>query len=189
MRAYAASLFAATLAAGCAETGGVRYVYQDGQFGVVGMPENSDRWPTHYRRRADKLMTAHFPEGHEIVRAEEIVEGSRTVKVEASRTAELCPALPTEVLNVAKLGRTTSSSRADQVKIKECRIIYRKAPRPNADGYAEIATLDPVRYVDSNTRGKGESGPSHAENTGVTKAEPSHHTAPEPPLSWKNADD
>ena len=189
MRAYAAILFAATLAAGCAETGGVRYVYQDGQFGVVGMPENSDRWPTHYRRKAEELMTAHFPEGHEIVRAEEIVEGTRTFKVEANRTAELCPALPTEVLKVARLGRTTSHSRADQIKIKECRIIYRKAPRPNADGYAEVATLDPVRYVDPNTRGKGESGPGNAENAGGNRAEQSHHTAAEPSLSWKNAED
>ena len=78
---------------GCATSEGVRYVYQDGDFGVIGMPENSDRWPTHYRRQAEKLMDAHFPEGHEIVRAEEVVEGERTVKLEDSNTAEVAPQL------------------------------------------------------------------------------------------------
>ena len=31
---------------GCASTMGVRYVYQDGDYGVLGLPENSDCWPT-----------------------------------------------------------------------------------------------------------------------------------------------
>ena len=78
-------------ASGCVQTQGVRYVYQDTDFGVVGMPENTDRWPTHYRRQGEKLMAAHFPEGHEIVRAEEVIEGERTRKLEGSSSAELSP--------------------------------------------------------------------------------------------------
>ena len=89
-----AALSLAPISGGCATSEGVRYVYQDGDFGVVGMPENSDAWPTHYRRRAEKLMEAHFPEGHEIVRAEEVVEGERTLKLEGSNSAELAPQLP-----------------------------------------------------------------------------------------------
>ena len=30
---------------GCSTTHEVRYVYQDGDFGVVGLPENTDEWP------------------------------------------------------------------------------------------------------------------------------------------------
>ena len=35
-----ASLLLVSLSAGCTSSQGVRYVYQDGNFGVVGMPEN-----------------------------------------------------------------------------------------------------------------------------------------------------
>ncbi len=126
-------------------------VYQDGDFGVVGLPENTDRWPTHYRRQAEKLMAAHFPDGHEIVRAEEVVEGERTVKVEGSNTAEVAPQLPAAALNVAKFGRSASRSQSDTLKVKECRIIYRRdGAIGKADGYAEAAALTPTQYVDPN---------------------------------------
>jgi hypothetical protein len=115
------------------------------------MPENSDRWPTHYRRRADKLMDAHFPEGHEIVRAEEVVEGERTLKVEGSNTAEVTPQLPAALLNVARIGHSESHSQADTLKLKECRIVYRRSGSPEKPtGYAEAAGLNPARYIDPN---------------------------------------
>ena len=66
---------------GCAQTDGVRYVYQDRDFGVIGMPENTNHWPTYYRTHGEKLMNTHFPEGHEIVRAEEVIQGERTAQV------------------------------------------------------------------------------------------------------------
>lgn len=153
MRQSLGLLVAATSAlacCGCATTPGVRYVYQDGDFGVVGMPENTDRWPTHYRQQADKLMDAHFPGGHEVVRAEEVVEGERTLKVEGTKTAEVAPQLPAAVLNVAKLGRTASRSQSDSLKIKECRIIYRRSLGSDKSmGYADAA-LTPTQYVDPN---------------------------------------
>jgi len=34
-------------------------------------------------------MESHFPQGHEIVRAEEVVEGERALKVEGSRHDEV----------------------------------------------------------------------------------------------------
>ena len=136
---------------GCAASQGVRYVYQDGDFGVVGMPENSDAWPTHYRKRAEKLMDAHFPEGHEVVRAEEVVEGERTLTVEDSKTAEVGPQVPGHLLDVAKLGRSESVTQADTVKIKECRIVYRRtAPTDKSKGFASAAGLNPSRYLDPN---------------------------------------
>ncbi len=134
---------------GCADTQAVRYVYQDRDFGVVGMPENTDRWPTHYRRKAEKLMTAHFPQGHEIVRAEEVIEGERTLKVEGSSHAEVEPELTNSLIKVAKLGHSASRTQADTVKITECRMIYRRAAGPGK-GYARAATLTPTLYVDPN---------------------------------------
>jgi hypothetical protein len=140
----------ACLSGGCA-TQGVRYVYQDGDFGVVGMPENSDTWPTFYRSHAEKLMENHFPEGHEVVRAEEVVEGDRTLTVEDSKSAQVMPQLPAPLGNLAKLGRSESVTQADTVKIKECRIVYRRIGDPDkAKGYASAAGLNPARYIDPN---------------------------------------
>lgn len=155
MRSFHGRLAAlATLAAlgpGCATSQPVRYVYQDHEFGVIGMPENSNRWPTHYRRRAEVMMKTHFPEGHEIVRAEEVVEGTRTLTVQGTNTAEVLPALPTALLSVGRLRRSSSRSQADRLKLKECRIIYRRVGPPDEPGvYAPVATLTPTRYRDPN---------------------------------------
>jgi hypothetical protein len=149
MRPTLTLFFVASLS-GCVHTQGVRYVYQDRDFGVVGMPENSDCWPTHYRRQGEKLMDAHFPEGHEIVRAEEVIEGERTLKVEGSNSAEVSPQISKSVLKVVKLGHSASRSEAETVKVKECRIIYRRAGSANPKGYAGAATLTPTLYVDPN---------------------------------------
>jgi hypothetical protein len=146
-------LFSALLAAlgsGCATTESVRYVYQDRNFGVIGMPENTDKWPTHYHHRAEKLMGDHFPEGYEIVRAEEVIEGSRTLKIEGSGTAEINPQVPAELLKIARFGRTRSRSQSDVVKIKECRIIYRRACDSAENAYSFDMDLSPSRYLDPN---------------------------------------
>jgi hypothetical protein len=82
----------------------VRYVYQDKNFGVIGMPENTNRWPTYFHRKAEKLMGEHFPDGFEIVRAEKVTEGSRTLKIEGSKTAEIGPQVPAELVKIAKFG-------------------------------------------------------------------------------------
>jgi hypothetical protein len=150
--------------AGCAGTHQVRYVYQDGEFGVVGMPENTDRWPTHYRRQAEKLMTQHFPEGHEIVRAEEVVEGSRTLTIQGTNSAELLPQLPAAVVALGKLGRSASRSQADQLKITECRIVYRKSEHPTDHvSYTQRPSLTPTRYVDPNDAERRKDAPEKGE--------------------------
>jgi len=149
MRPGLALFFVASLS-GCAHTHGVRYVYQDRDFGVVGMPENTDCWPTYYRRQGEKLMDAHFLEGHEIVRAEEVIEGERTLKVEGSNSAEVSPQISKSLVKVLKLGHSASRSQAETVKVKECRIIYRRAGSAQPKGYAGSATLTPTLYVDPN---------------------------------------
>jgi hypothetical protein len=149
----------ACLSGGCAASQGVRYVYQDGDYGVVGMPENSDAWPTFYRSRAEKLMDAHFPDGHEIVRAEEVVEGERTRTLEDSKSAEVSPQLPAPLLKVARIGRSESVTQADTLKLKECRIVYRRTGDPDkAKGYASASGLNPAQYIDPNELERRKSG-------------------------------
>lgn len=151
---------------GCCTMRDARYVYQDGQCGVVGIPEDTSRWPHYYRHQAERLMTEHFPDGFEIIRAEEVPEGSRTRTVGGSVTAELTPSLPSDLITVGKLGRTATCSpcsQADTLKIKECRIIYMKADLALARGaYAKQATFTPSLYVD----------PNEAERRNLTKPTP-----------------
>lgn len=143
--------------AGCAATGEARYVYQDGQYGVVGIPENTDRWPSHYREKAEELMARHFPDGFEIVRAEEVVEGSRTLTVNGTNSAQVEAATVVPMLKLGKLGRTATKTQADSVKIKECRILYKKSGCEDADpesGFAERSTLSPEPYIDPNAEAR-----------------------------------
>jgi hypothetical protein len=140
---------------GCAATGQARYVYQDGEFGVVGIPENTSRWPTFYREQAEALMLKHFPDGYDIVRAEEVEEGTRTLTLNGTNTAELDAGGATIVpmVKLLKLGRTASKSQADQLKIKECRNLYKRAAgfadEPQI-GYASASDLGPKPYLDPN---------------------------------------
>jgi hypothetical protein len=141
------------LTSGCAGTHQARYVYQDGQFGVVGIPSNTERWPTHYRTQAEELMARHFPQGYEIVRAEEVVEGSRVLTTHGSGTAEVGAGLPLPVLKIGTIGLSSSRNQADSVKIKECRILYKKAEpggAPKGERFAEQASLTPTTYLDPN---------------------------------------
>ena len=141
---------------GCATTGDVRYVYQDGEYGVVGLPRNTSQWPTHYRQRAETLMALHFPKGYEVIRAEEVVEGSRVLTQAGTNSAMLDPG-GAHILNVGKMGRTSSRNQADTVPITECRILYKRVDPgelARSGDYAEKATLTPSLYVDPNARAR-----------------------------------
>jgi hypothetical protein len=148
------ALFLAFGTMGCASTRQARYVYQDGQFGVVGIPENTDLWPSFYRQKADELMKEHFPEGYEIVRAEEVDAGSRTLTVNGTNTAELDAGTFSPILKLGKIGRTATRTQADNVKIKECRILYKRAGTETQPGFAALATLNPEPYVDPNAEAR-----------------------------------
>ncbi len=145
-------------APGCATSGQARYVYQDGQYGVVGIPENTDHWPTHYQEKARELMARHFPDGFEIVRAEEVVEGSRTLTLNGVNSAQVEAESVLPLLKVGKLGRTATRTQADNVKIKECRILYKRSgcegEQPAETGFAERSTLSPEPYIDPNAEAR-----------------------------------
>ena len=147
----------ALVGCGCAATGQARYVYQDGQFGVVGIAENTSVWPNYYRASAEALMLKHFPSGFEVVRAEEVVEGSRTLTVNGTNSAQIDTEGPVPLIKVGKLGRTATRIQADSVKIKECRIVYKKAGCMESEpelGFAERSSLTPEPYLDPNAEAR-----------------------------------
>ena len=141
---------------GCATTGDVRYVYQDGEYGVVGLPKNTSDWPTHYRKRAEALMAQHFPQGYEVIRAEEVVEGSRVLTKGGTNSAMLEPG-GGHMLNLGKMGLTSTRNQADTLPITECRIVYKRAGADESvksGAYAETAAMTPSLYVDPNARAR-----------------------------------
>jgi hypothetical protein len=148
---------AAWVLPGCAATSDARYVYQDGQFGVVAIPRNTADDPNHYRAQAESLMAQHFPQGYEIVRAEEVVEGSRTLTVGKAGSTELTPQVAPHLLALLKVGASITKSQADTMSLRECRIIYKKAdaqPGPAAGKFAPEPALSPTCYHDPNTESK-----------------------------------
>lgn len=52
-----------------------RQVSKDSESGVIAIPSSSS---SKHREKAQELMTAHFPEGYEIVKEEEVVIGKTT---------------------------------------------------------------------------------------------------------------
>ena len=61
---------------GCGNT--ARYVASAPNGGIIAIPANSDEWPTHYRRDAEKLMQAKCPQGYVIDHEEEVSVGTVT---------------------------------------------------------------------------------------------------------------
>ncbi len=59
------------LACGC-QGPGARYVWEGEHAGVVGIPNNTDIWPTYYRTKAIQLMTQKCPDGYEITGEETV---------------------------------------------------------------------------------------------------------------------
>ncbi|ODT97109.1 MAG: hypothetical protein ABS79_07665 [Planctomycetes bacterium SCN 63-9] len=132
-----------------------RYIYQDGQFGVIGIPQNSPFGLKNYEKQAKALMAKHFPEGYEVVRAEEVVEGQRVL--DRNRTSQLETEPTIDALNqkikLGRLAESTSTQQKDSVAITESRIIYKKRSLeipPGLDGFSAQATLAPELYLDPN---------------------------------------
>jgi hypothetical protein len=157
-RHHSLSLTFATIClgvAGCVAPPDARYVYQDGQFGVIGIPRNTSLGKKDYRAQAYELMARHFPEGYEIVRAEEVVEGDRTL--DTARKIELDSepgvAALNQMIKIGKFAKSTSLDQKDMVKITESRILYRRRPEgaaPGHDGFTSLANLAPELYIDPN---------------------------------------
>jgi hypothetical protein len=148
------SLFATSLA-GCMASPNARYIYQDGEYGVIGIPQNSPYGRKDYLKQAEDLMARHFPQGHEIVRAEEVVEGQRVLDLSRSSQIETDPTISAlnQRINVGKLAETSSSQQKDSLPILESRIIYKRKSTgdlSNSSGFSTLSTLMPPLYLDPN---------------------------------------
>jgi hypothetical protein len=142
-------------ASGCATPMVARYIYQDAEFGVVGIPVNNYQKKTDFRAQAEGLMVRHFPEGFEIVRAEEVNEGERILDLGRKTQIETDPkvAALNQMISLGSLNRTTSYEQKDKLQLRECRIIYKKKPlhTPGRSGqFASASAVAPPLYIDPN---------------------------------------
>jgi hypothetical protein len=147
--------FAALSAAGCMKPMVARYVYQDHDFGVVAIPMNTYLGKMSFRDEAEELMARHFPDGYEIVRAEEVNEGERTLDVGRKTQIETEPNFSAlnQMIKLGKLDQTTSFEQKDKIMVRECRIIYRRksAASPASIGqFAALSSINPRFYIDPN---------------------------------------
>jgi hypothetical protein len=141
--------------AGCRSQPDARYIYQDGEFGVIGIPQNSPYGRKDFRRQAEELMARHFPDGFEVVRAEEVVEGQRVLDKSRKSEFETDPSISAlnQRINLGKIAQSMSTQQKDSLPILESRIIYkRKTPGgpQGAHGFAAVAALAPALYLDPN---------------------------------------
>jgi hypothetical protein len=139
----------------CGQPPVARYVYQDGEFGVVAIPVNTSLDRVNYRSQAEALMARHFPEGYEIVRAEEVNEGERTLDVGKKTEVETDPTVRAwdQMIKLGKLNRSTSFEEKEKLQVRECRIIYKRksAQALGSDGeFSALAALSPPFYLDPN---------------------------------------
>jgi hypothetical protein len=155
--------FLATIAAsavwlatsGCMNQQNARYIYQDGQYGVIGIPANTPFGQKNYLKQSQELMARHFPDGYEIVRTEEVVEGQRILNQDRKTEYETDPTIAAlnQTIKVGKLAETRSLETKDSLPILESRIIYkRRSPHGpfGANGFSALASLTPEFYLDPN---------------------------------------
>lgn len=161
--AIVATVFAAALlpaGAGCSMQPNARYIYQDGEFGVIGIPQNTLFGLKDYRHQAETMMRAHFPDGHEIVRAEEVVEGQRVLDKSRKSEFETDPTISAlnQKIDLGKIAQTVTTQQKDSLPILESRIIYRRRTPEGpggANGFSAVATLTPELYLDPNEMARG----------------------------------
>jgi hypothetical protein len=140
---------------GCIQPPLARYVYQDGEYGVVAIPVNTYSGNLAFRSQAEALMARHFPEGYEIVRAEEVTEGERLLDLGRKSDIEVQPQVAAlhEVVKLVKVSRASSFEEKDKLQARECRIIYRRRPAHTSGQvgqFASVSSLTPRLYMDPN---------------------------------------
>ena len=140
---------------GCMSQPDARYIYQDGQFGVIGIPHNSPFGLKNYMKQADALMTQHFPDGYEVVRSEEVIEGQRVLDRGKKAEFETDPTISAlnQKIQLGKIMESFSSQQKDSVSILESRIIYKRQinGKPSGmNGFAASSAVIPENYIDPN---------------------------------------
>ncbi|WP_422923549.1 hypothetical protein [Singulisphaera sp. PoT] len=171
---------------GCASQPDARYVYQDGEFGVIGIPRNTMYGNKDFLKQAHEMMSKHFPDGYEIVRAEEVVEGERVLDKGRKTEFQTEPTLSAlnQMIKLGKLDQVTSLQQKDQIPILESRIIYKRksADTPQgANGFSAMASVTPRFYIDPN-----ETARCHANQT-IADARKGIHPGKDDAMAAKKA--
>jgi len=122
---------------------------------VIGIPQNSPYGRQDYTQQAHALMTRHFPDGYEIVRAEEVVEGQRILDRSRQSQFETDPSFSAldQKINLGKVAQTMSTQTKDSLPILESRILYRRKSAgnlPGPNGYSIVSDVKPKLYLDPN---------------------------------------
>ena len=156
-------------AAGCMKPIVARYVYQDHDFGVVAIPINTYLGKVSFRDEAEDLMARHFPDGYEIVRAEEVNEGERTLDVGRKTQIETEPNVTAlnQMIRLGKLDQTTSFEQKDKIMVRECRIIYKRKSAHSTiptGQFAAMTSLNPRFYIDPNETVRRQNAEALAKN-------------------------
>ena len=111
-----------------------RQVIRERDYGVVAIPANSNAWPFHYRDKATKIMSEHFPEGYEIVREEEVVVGKTTHIDEDVKKKNL--EVVEDVFSVGTTQREVTTTTQDKT---EWRISYQRTSRSGSGSEDGVA--------------------------------------------------
>ncbi len=170
------------LGMGCASSREARYVYQDGDAGVIAIEQNTPK----QMDQAVRLMEKHFPgKNYEVVRTVEVDEGKRTLFESDKRSADLEPRLENTLFKTGKWHRDRDSTHSDQLTIRECRIIYRKknALIPPSLAFATSPKYSPELYPDPIAREMAEEKLALAKKDAVKDGEvkPASLEAPSSP--------
>lgn len=136
------------VSSGCSRNPTARYVYRDGNHGVIGLTNNTEST----RRQAERLMIQHFPDGYDIVREEEIDTGSRKSDQTTGASSKFTPnsAIAKLIVGEGSASTEAKSNFVDNLKLHEARIIYRNRKSMSQAGFASIASITPEMYVDPN---------------------------------------
>lgn len=138
------------VAAGCSQNRGARYVYRDGNHGVIGLADHTNRT----RRRAEALMAQHFPDGFDIVREEEIETGSRKSDWSRLRNKMIKPGAGAAefLIGMGTASSETSTKYVDDIKLHELRVIYQNRQGEAQSGFTTLASINPQMYNDPNRK-------------------------------------
>ena len=142
-------------ASGCYTPMVARYIYQDGEYGVVGIPVNNYQKRLDFRAQAEGLMAATFRKATRSSVPRRLMKesGSGTWAGRRKSTTEPAVAVLNQIIRLGTLNRTTSFAEKDKLQVRECRIIYKKKSvhTPGRTGqFASATSLAPPLYIDPN---------------------------------------
>ena len=118
-----------------------RYVDKRGDTGIVAIPENTDMWPTHYRRSALELIQQHVGPDYVIVEERRVVTGVSSTNNQQIQRDKMAGPFP----NQPPVERDTVSNSTTNRDITEYQITYqRRKPGMPVPGLVPAGGIPPA---------------------------------------------